>query len=234
MTLKRLNKVLAHAGICSRRKADQMIFDGQVKVNSKVVLTPQLMVDPIADEIRLDNEILPKEEKKVYFVLNKPIGYICTTSRLKPNQKLILDLFKDYSYRLFTVGRLDKDTSGLIIITNDGEIVHKIIHPSSNIQKEYLVKTREFLTAEHLKKIKKGCRIEGKWVKPVNVVKVRKGTLKVTVKEGKKHEVRILIKNAELELVELSRIRIGNLHLGLLPIGSYKKIEREALEKIYS
>jgi 23S rRNA pseudouridine2605 synthase len=126
------------------------------------------------------------------------------------------------------VGRLDKDTKGLLIVTNDGHFANRVIHPSANIAKEYLAKTNAEISDLHLKATSSGTLVEGVFVKPAHVVKVRKGTLKIAVLEGKKREVRLLLQNAGLEVRELTRIRIGGLHLGQLAEGSYRTLtERE-------
>lgn len=222
-TKKRLSKALAAAGIASRRACEEIIFNGRVKVNGQVVKVPQTLVDWESDKILVDEHPVRSEEKKYYFILNKPHGYICSNAQVG-KKKLVVDLFKGVSSRLFTVGRLDRDTTGLLIVTNDGHFANKVIHPSSNLSKEYIVKTTQEITAEHLKEISKGTLIEDVWIKPVKVEKVRKGTLKVVVKEGKKREVRLLVQNAGLDILELSRVRIGGLRLGPIPEGVFREM----------
>ncbi len=229
---KRLSKALAAAGIASRRAAEEIIFQGRVKVNGVPVLVPQTLVSWETDEIMVDGQRIHSEEKKFYFILNKPNGYICSNTRIG-TKRLVVDLFAELPARLFTVGRLDRDTTGLLIVTNDGHFANRVIHPSSNIVKEYLVKTTQEITDEHLKAISKGTRIEDCLIKPVRVIKVRKGTLKVTVKEGKKREVRLLVQNAGLDILELSRIRIGGLHLGTIPEGMYREMTEADKEVIF-
>jgi len=228
----RLAKILAHAGVASRRACEELIFDGKVKVNGEICLLPQTKVNPKKDRIDVNGKRISNLEKKVCFALNKPKGYLCSSQRPDPSTKLVIDLFAHLPYRLYTVGRLDKASEGLILVTNDGEFAQEVIHPSKRIEKEYLVKVREFIFADHLEKISKGSRIEGAFVKPKKVAKVRKNSVKITVMEGKKHEVRLLCKRAGLHVMELRRIRIGNLRLGNLAKGSYKEIsekEKKAL-----
>src|SRR5271170_1804517 len=220
---KRLSKALAASGVASRRAAEELIFEGRVKVNGQVVKVPQTMVDWEKDNILVDESPIRGEEKKVYFILNKPHGYVCSSTPLG-TKKLVVDLFAHLNLRLFTVGRLDRDTTGLLLVTNDGHFTNKVIHPSSNISKEYLVKTSQEITDLHLKDISKGTYIESSWIKPVKVEKVRKGTLKVVVKEGKKREVRLLVQNAGLDILELSRTRIGGLRLGPIPEGTFREM----------
>lgn len=229
---KRLSKALAAAGIASRRSCDEIIAEGRVQVNGNTVLTPYTPVDILKDKITVDGESLKKEEKKVYFLLNKPPGYVCTTDKSPPRRKLVLDLLSHLPYRLFTIGRLDKETSGLLLITNDGEFANRVIHPSFNIQKEYLAKTNQEISADHLKTISVGTWVEGTYVKPIQVKKVRRGTLKITVGEGKKREVRHLLEHAGLTVYELCRIRLGPLTLGTLPEGSYRQLSEDEINSL--
>lgn len=227
MAKQRLSKVMAAAGIASRRACEEIIFNSRVKVNGEVALLPQTMVDG-DDTILVDGQPLPQNAAKVYYMLNKPMGYLCTAKRSSNNSKIVYDLFTDVEQRLFTAGRLDQQTTGLLIVTNDGHFANSVIHPSSNILKEYLVKTDQEISPEHLMAISNGTLVEGAFIKPHRVTKVRRGTLKVVVSEGKKHEVRLLLSAAGLHVIELSRIRIGALQLGALPLGSFRPLtERE-------
>lgn len=233
MKEKRLSKALAAAGIASRRACEEIIFSGRVKVNGDVVRIPQTLVDWDKDRIAVDEALIGGEQNKLYFMLNKPAGYLCTNIR-PSNQRIVLDLFPEQSERLFTVGRLDRDTTGLLIVTNDGHFANKAIHPSSNITKEYIVKVLQEITPEHLETLSQGARVDEKWVRPVFVQKVRRGTFKICVKEGKKHEVRIIAERAQLKIVELKRVRIGNLVLGSLPEGEYRPLTKREQEGFLS
>lgn len=233
LSKKRLSKVLASAGVASRRACEELIFTGRVKVNDQIILIPQTLVDPKTDQIYVDGKKVEEVEKKVYFILNKPPGYICSNAR-RGNTKLVIDLFPDVSERLFTVGRLDKETEGLIIVTNDGHFANSIMHPSFNIPKEYLVKTNADITHDHLTAISSGTLVDGVFVKPKYVKKIRKGTLKVCVMEGKKHEVRMLLQAAGLKVHGLARIRIGNLSLGNLPMGTYRPMTEKEKQLVIS
>ncbi len=228
---KRLSKVLAAAGTASRRACEEIIFAGRVKVNGEVALLPQTLVSA-KDTITVDGEPIHGAESKVYYILNKPKGYVCTALRTSKT-KLVLDLFQDAKCRLFTVGRLDKDTQGLLLVTNDGHFANRVIHPSSNIHKEYLAKTNQEITHEHLIAISNGALVEGVFVKPIRVTKIRKGTLKIVISEGKKREVRHLVETAGLGVIELTRIRIGGLSLGTLPEGSWRPLTEKEKEMIF-
>lgn len=234
MTIKnRLSKVMASAGVASRRACEELIFEGKVKVNGQIVRVPQTLVSLDDDVILVDGQELKRCDKKVYYILNKPRGYTCTNKR-PGSKKIVLDLFQGIPYRLFTVGRLDRDTTGLLLVTNDGQFAQKVIHPSSDLAKEYLVKTDKEVSHENLLSISEGTLIEGLWIKPEKVTKVRKGTLKIVVKEGKKREVRHLVEKCGLCVVELTRIRIGGLQLGPIAPGAWKEMTENEKKAIFS
>jgi 23S rRNA pseudouridine2605 synthase len=232
MTKQRLSKVMASAGVASRRACEELIFQGLVTVNGEVVKVPQTQVDSEKDRISVRGNPIKAVEKKLYYLLHKPVGYVCSTVG-RGQSKLVLSLFGDVEERLFTVGRLDKDTSGLLIVTNDGHFANKVIHPSANIQKEYLVKTDQEISHDHLLAISHGTLVEGTFVKPIHVEKVRRGTLKVIIGEGKKREVRLLLDAAGLKVKELTRIRLGGLLLGTLGVGQWRPLTKREMELIF-
>jgi 23S rRNA pseudouridine2605 synthase len=232
MTKQRLSKVMASAGVASRRACEELIFQGLVTVNGEVVKVPQTQVDSDKDRISVNGNPIKSVEKKVYYLLHKPTGYVCSTKG-RGQSRLVLSLFENVEERLFTVGRLDKDTSGLLIVTNDGHFANEVIHPSANIQKEYLVKTDHEITHDHLLAISHGTLVEGTFVKPIHVEKVRRGTLKVIIGEGKKREVRLLLDAAGLKVQELTRIRLGGLLLGSLGVGQWRPLTKREKELIF-
>lgn len=229
---QRLSKVMAQAGVASRRHCENIIFEGRVTVNGEATLLPQTMVDG-SDKIEVDGKPLPVEEEKVYFLLNKPRGYLCSNSARK-GQKIVVDLFKNCPHRLFTVGRLDKDTTGLLIVTNDGHFSQKVIHPSSDIEKEYVATVNLPLSKRHLTAIRKGTEVEGTHVRPKETEKIDDTTVRIVVKEGKKREVRILIQNAGLEVTQLTRTRIGRLALEGLSEGKWRVMTEQDKQKIFA
>jgi 23S rRNA pseudouridine2605 synthase len=232
MEKKRLAKALAAAGVASRRACEELIFAGRVKVNGLVQKLPQTLVDWTTDKIKVDEAAVKSEQRKVYYMLNKPAGFLCTSSR--PGQKkIVLDLFPPEQERLFTVGRLDRETEGLIIVTNDGHFCNQVIHPSFDIVKEYIVKTTQEICQDHLELLSQGARVDDKWVRPVSVAKVRRGTFRICVKEGRKHEVRIIAERAQLRVAELRRIRIGSLQLGTLPVGQFRELTDQDKELLF-
>jgi len=229
---QRLNKVLAHCGIGSRRKCEQLIFDKQIYLDGEVCTVPQTKVDPQKQTIVYQGKVLSLVDSPLYFALNKPEGYVCSNKRLG-RQKLVIDLFQQEATRLFSIGRLDKMTCGLLIVTNDGSLTHKVAHPSFAIEKEYLVKTDQTISPEHLLRLREPCYIEGQQVTAKQVKKIRKNSLSITLLDGKKHEVRLLCAQARLSVLLLQRIRIGNLRLGSLPIGAYKALLPRQIDALF-
>ncbi len=231
MEKKRLAKYLAASGVASRRKCEELIFEGRVKVDGKITLLPQTLVDG-SERISVDKKEIKGEESKVYFILNKPSGYLCSPVD-GSTKRMVLDLFAEQNKRLFTVGRLDKETTGMLLVTNDGAFANSVIHPSSGIQKEYIAKTNHEITEVHLRAISAGTEVDGVFVRPIRVQKLRKGTVKIVVGDGKKREVRCLVEAAGLEVKDLKRVRIGGLTLGDLPIGSWRVLTEKERTQIF-
>ncbi len=231
---ERLNKVLASLGLGSRRSVEKLIFSGKIAINGTITLQPYHQVNE-SDQISFDGSAISRTgaKKKFYYLLHKPEGYLCSNRRVR-TEKIILDLLPEKEQRLFCVGRLDKFTSGLLLVTNDGTLAHKVMHPSFEVTKEYLVHVREDLSHEHLTQLSQGIYIEGSFVRPLHVKKVRNGTMKIAVKEGKKHEIRLLVAQANLTLLKLKRIRIGSLLLGSLPPGSYRDLSLKEITPFLS
>lgn len=247
---QRLCKVLAAAGVASRRSSEELVFKGLVTVNGSVCTAPQTKVDPARDVIYVKGNRLPKKlPPKVYFALNKPKGYICSSGERE--NKSVLTLFDDYlkswdkknpgqpKPRLFTVGRLDVATTGLIIITNDGEFAQKLSHPSSNLKKEYIATIDGTVNKRHLITISEGTVIDGTHCTP-DVVEllaqqqgIKKHRLRIVVHEGRNHEVRELVKNAGLEIYSLKRVRIGGYRLPSdLELGKHVELKQSTLKTL--
>ncbi len=221
---KRIAKALAGAGIGSRRSCEKLIFEGCVEVNGKVCDHPSISIDLQNDKVMVNGKKITATEEKVVYLLHKPRGYLCSNQKIRKNDRLVVDLFSETGLRLFSVGRLDKETTGLLLVTNDGVFANHVTHPSFGIEKEYLAKVAEEVEDRHLKSISRGIEIEGKKVTPLRVTKIRKGTLKVVTGDGKKREVRLLLEAAGLTIHSLCRIRIGGLVLGNIPEGSYRPL----------
>ncbi|XP_051116586.1 putative ribosomal large subunit pseudouridine synthase SVR1, chloroplastic isoform X2 [Andrographis paniculata] len=227
---QRLAKVLAAAGVASRRSSEELIFNGKVTVNGSVCNTPQTRVDPARDIIYVNGSRLAKKlPPKVYLALNKPKGYICSAG--EKETKSVMSLFDDFMKswnkknpgipkpRLFTVGRLDVGTTGLIIVTNDGEFANKVSHPSSNLTKEYIATISGVVNKRNLFAISEGTVIDGVHCTPDLVEllppqpDISRPRIRIVVHEGRNHEVRELVKNAALQLHALKRVRIGGFRL---------------------
>jgi 23S rRNA pseudouridine2605 synthase len=223
MTKQRLSKFLATAGVASRRAAETLIFDGRVAVNGEKVIVPQTLVDPEVDKVTVDRKPVVHRVERLYYALNKPVGYQCTNDpRIK---RRAVDLVPaPEGARLFTVGRLDKETAGLILVTNDGHFANKVMHPSGGIKKEYIAKVDREITHDHLVALSKGCAVEGVLVRPVRVAKIRRGTVRIVVQEGRRHEVRQMLAAVGFTVLELKRVKIGQVSLGSLPEGQARAI----------
>ena len=226
--LKRLNKALSEGGISSRRGADDLILAGDVSVNGEVVKELGTKIDPAKDVVHVGKKKVYLGRIKKVFILNKPKGFVCSNRRIN-KQRLVIDLFPKEELPLFTVGRLDKDTTGLLLLTNDGDFAQKVIHPSNNITKEYVVKVEEPIEPSHLKRISKGAYIDGRMIRPHKITKLNKKTVSIVVKEGKKHEVRKFVANGGLTLTSLRRTRIGNLTLKKVQEGHYELLTEKEL-----
>lgn len=220
----RLNKLISTFGSYPRRKADELILNGKVFVDGQSCLRPFQEISTKTSQVMVEGRLLDIKPSSKVFAVNKPVGFLCSHKRLKPSQSLIYDLFGKNPQRLFTAGRLDQDSQGLIIVTNDGDLAFKLTHPSHQIEKEYLVKTSRPIKTEDIKKMLDGVVIDKVLVKPKKIVKLRSRTVRFVLTEGKKHEVRLLCNKAGLEVMQLKRVRIGSLSLGKLAIGQVKQL----------
>lgn len=223
---------MAAAGVASRRAAEKLIVAGKVSVNGKRVIIPQTMVDPLVDLIEVQGKRLSARPRNVYYALHKPVGYHCTNA---PNiKRRAVDLIgPSAGGRLFTVGRLDKETSGLIIVTNDGLFANRVMHPSGGVRKEYIAKVDQEVTHEHLVALSRGCVVQRVLVRPVRVMKVRRATVRIVVQEGRRHEVREMVAAAGLAVLELKRVKIGDLCLGSLLPGEWKELSADQIARLF-
>ena len=230
--LIRLNKYIAECGVCSRRKADELIENGKVKVNKVIVTNLGMQIDELNDSIEVNDKVIYKEEKKVYIMLNKPEGYITTNSE-QFGRKATSDLIKE-DIRVFPIGRLDKDTEGLLLFTNDGEFANYMMHPSHLIKKTYIVTTDSNITSEKINKLKNGVDIGGYITKEAEVRKYSSNKLEIIISEGKNRQVRKMCKAVGINVKRLIRTRIGRLELGNLKKGEYEYLNKEQLSKVKS
>lgn len=223
----RINKYIAKSGYCSRRKADNLIEKGQVKVNGKVLDKPGYEVCE-GDLVSINGEIL-KLEEFFYYKLNKPIGYI--TSNFDPHNPKDLNDLIDLDRKFFAAGRLDKDSHGLLIITNDGEFANALTHPSIGISKEYIVKVDKRLSAEKIKKFESGLDIgNGEMTSRSQIFYKDNNTYKVIISQGYNRQIRRMFKVLGSNVIDLERIRIGKVHLDNLKSSNYQKFSKKELE----
>lgn len=238
--MERLQKYLASCGICSRRKAEEYIKEGKVKVNNKVINDLGFKVS-LNDIVMFEDKIVKKETEKVYLLLNKPANVITSTKDEKRRNTVVDFIPEKYkNYRIYPVGRLDFNTSGLIILTNDGELTYKLTHPSNEIEKEYQVTLDKKFLQKDFFKLVKGIKVKDYFVKPKNleIVETNKNsntsTVKITIVEGKNHEVRDIFTTLGYKVKKLKRIRIAFLDLTNLPKGSIRNLKIHEIKKLYS
>jgi 23S rRNA pseudouridine2605 synthase len=231
----RLQKYLAGCGIASRRNAEKMILEGRVSVNGQVIQTLGTQVDEAADIVQVDGITIHPEEEKHYLAYNKPVGEVTTVSDPE-GRATVMDRFRDYPVRLFPVGRLDYDSEGLLLLTNDGELMNQLLHPSFEIPKSYLTKVSNNVTEDEIKMLRKGVIIEGKMTSPASVRLIRHDTfstdLLITIHEGRNRQVRRMIAAIGHQVVRLKRIRFGPVYLNDLPSGMWRKLTAEEIEKL--
>lgn len=234
--MERLQKVISSCGIASRRKAEQLIIEGKVKVNSKVVTELGTKVSS-NDIIEVNGKVLKKEDK-VYFLLNKPREVICTTTDEK-NRTTVIDLI-DTEKHIFPVGRLDYDTTGALLLTNDGEFANIITHPSYKIKKTYIAKIDGILSKEHIMSLKKGILIDNKIsqvlrVKTKKIDKIKNNSIvEVIVEEGRNHLIKNLFKELGFTVLKLKREQIDIFNVKDLKSGEYRRLTPKEVKTIYS
>lgn len=230
---ERLQKVMAAAGIGSRRECEEMILEGRVEVDRKPVTELGTRVDPTSQQIHIDGTALPTP-KREYYVLNKPTGVVCTNSD-PTGRTRVIDLIRS-DERLFPVGRLDKTSEGLILVTNDGELSNKLTHPRYGIEKTYRVRVAGQPEAQLLGKLRRGVRLADGFAKVESIVTKRrlKGSteLEIVLNEGRNREIRRLLARIGHKVLSLKRVAIGPLRLGDLPVGAHRPLERDELARL--
>jgi len=234
---ERLQKIIARAGVASRRKSEEFIKDGRVSVDGKIVTEMGLKVDPRRQVIKCDGKVISQEEEKIYILLNKPKGYV-TTLHDPQGRPIVTSLLKGIDARVFPVGRLDFDTEGALLLTNDGELAQRIIHPKFEVNKTYVVTVAGRPASQQIALLESGVIIENKKTSPAKV-KVLKGTkhttiIKVIIHEGRKRQVRKMFSAIGHKVLELKRVAYGGLKLGGLPTGKYRVLKKTELARIFS
>ena len=233
--MERLQKVIAQAGIASRRKAEELITEGKVKVNGIVVTELGTKVSD-KDRIEVNNEIIEKE-KKEYYLLNKPRG-VDTTTQDDKNRKTVVDLIPT-SARIYPVGRLDYDTTGVLLLTNDGEFANILMHPTSNVDKVYMAKLEGIIKGEQINKLKDGVELDGEIVKPSRVKlkkvdpKSNSCMVQITIHEGKNHQVKRMFESVGFPVAKLKREKEAFFDLKDLQSGEFRKLTPKEVAKVY-
>lgn len=229
----RLQKYMAKCGIASRRKSEEIILEGRVKVNDIFVKELGVTINPKKDIVKVDNKIIKLEENKIYIMLNKPKGYV-TTVKDKHSEKIVLDLINGVKERIYPVGRLDVDTTGLLLLTNDGDLAYKLTHPSYEIPKKYIALVKGIPNNKKLYKFRKGLKINGRMTAEayVKILKRNRDTslLEISIHEGRNRQVRKMCKYIGHPVIQLERVAIGKLELGNLGIGEWRYLTSKEIE----
>lgn len=231
---QRLQKILSQCGIASRRKAEEMILQGEVTVNGQIAVLG-MKADPERDHIKVRGKILKTVHSKVYLLFNKPER--CITSLSDPEKRsTIMDYLRGIKSRVYPVGRLDYNSEGLVLLTNDGELAHAILHPTRKIPKTYLVKIDGVLEDKDISQLKKGMKLEDGITAPARIEKVRKmkanSWVEITIHEGRKRQVRRMFERLGHPVIRLKRTRINGLILGDLPKGRYRYLTSEEIKRL--
>ena len=231
--MERIQKILSARGVCSRRQAEEMIKSGRVSCNGVVCILGQT-ADPDVDEIKVDGKLLPQLGEKVYILLHKPRGYVTTLSDEK-GRRNVSELVKDCGVRVYPVGRLDMDSEGLLLMTNDGDFANKLMHPSHQVDKVYKVTVANY-SEDGVVRLKRPVVLDGYTIQPpsVSVIAAQgegsKGLLYVTIHEGRNRQVRRMCDMAGMPVQRLIRVQEGSLKLGMLPKGKWRYLTKEEIQ----
>ena len=225
MTMMRLQKFLSQAGICSRRKGEEYIRQGRIKVNSEIVTELGTKVDAEKDRVEFDGRCVALKSEPVYIALNKPKGYV--TSCDHPGEKIVLDLI-NIDQRVYPIGRLDKDSTGLLILTNDGSLHHRLSHPSFDHEKEYDVTVSRPISNGSLRSIAQGIPLMGTKTRPAKIRRISSSRFRIILKEGRNRQIRRMVRKVGNRVTALRRIRVSTVKLGSLAEGAWRNLtERE-------
>ena len=222
-----LNKFISSTGICSRRDAEKLILEGRVTINGKPTQLGNRVFE--GDEVRIDGKPLNAKPKTLYIALNKPVGIVCTTDSKEKNN---IVRYVAHEQRLFPIGRLDKPSEGLIFLTNDGDIVNKILRAGNQHEKEYIVSVNKSITPEFIQKMSNGIPILGTVTKKCKVEKVNDTTFKIILTQGLNRQIRRMCEYLNYEVTQLKRTRIMNVSLGNLKYGDWRELTPKELQEI--
>ena len=235
--MERISKVIANSGYSSRRGADELIKNGKVKVNGEIATLGQKV--NASDCIMINNEVINQNQGNyVYYLLNKPRGVVTTTSDEK-GRKTVIDLI-DCKERIYPVGRLDYDTTGALLLTNDGNLTNKLIHPKNNVDKEYLAKIKGIITVDDIYKLKKGVKIDNYRTSPCRVKlksydkKTMTSLVLLTIHEGHNHQVKKMFESVGYDVIKLTRLSFAGLKVNNLKSGEYRLLSLKEVQRLYS
>jgi pseudouridine synthase len=229
MVMVRLQKFLSQAGVCSRRKGEAHILQGDVVVNGAVVMALGTKIDPEIDTILFRGERVVKASPHIYVMLNKPQGYV--SSCRHRNDKIVTQLV-DVPHRLFPVGRLDKDSTGLLLLTNDGRIHHRLSHPSFDHEKEYDVTVQRPMDDQALRTMEKGMSLSGVMTRPAKVRRLSNRRFRLILKEGRNRQIRRMVKKVGNRVTRLHRTRVAGLTLGNLAQGTWRLLSQSEIQQL--
>lgn len=231
----RVSKFISENGIASRRKAEEFILNGRVSVNNKLVTQLGTKIDPQKDSVRVDQKLITLNTEKIYYLLNKPIGYT-TTTKDRHAKHTVLELVPKTT-RVFPVGRLDKNTTGLLILTNDGDLAFRLTHPKFEKEKEYEVFCSSKLSNDNIKKLKKGIHLEDGPTLPVKIKTIKDSPnefiYSIIIREGRKRQIRRMFEHIGNRVVKLKRVRIDKLRLEGLKEGDWRNLKKDEVKKLY-
>lgn len=231
----RINKYIALCGVASRRKAEELILAGRVTVNDEVMTELSYQVDEENDIVKVDDKLIKEENKLVYILLNKPEGYI-TTVKDQFNRPSVLDLVSDIKERVYPIGRLDYETSGLLLLTNDGDLTYKLTHPKHEIDKTYVARVKGKLTKEEIERFKTGLEIEDYTTAPAKLKVIKydeqrdSSLLEIKIHEGKNRQVRKMCKAINHPVLRLRRSSMGKIKIGDCEIGKYRYLTEDEIK----
>ena len=233
--MMRLQKYLALSGVASRRASEKLIAEGHVAVNGQVITEMGVQVDETRDRVTVDGTLIHLEEEKHYIAYNKPMGEVTTVSDPE-GRATVMDKFRDYPVRLFPVGRLDYDSEGLLLLTNDGELMNDLLHPSREVNKTYLAKVSNHVDDDVLRRLRAGVSIDGRLTSPANARLVRHeafdSLVMVTIHEGRYRQVRRMFEAVGHQVVQLKRVGFASVQLGDLPRGQWRHLTAEEVKRL--
>ncbi len=231
----RLQKYLALSGVASRRAAEKMIAEGRVSVNHLVITEMGVQIDETADYVEADGKHVVIEQEKHYIAYNKPLGEVTTVSDPE-GRATVMDKFTDYPVRLYPVGRLDYDSEGLLLLTNDGDMMNHVLHPSREVSKVYLTKVSNQVTEDEIRSLRRGIIIDGKMTSPASVRLIRRETfdtvLLISIHEGRNRQVRKMVDAIGHQVVSLKRVAFGPVSLGDLPSGKWRRLSETEIRRL--